>query len=319
MSPLTNPTVGSPLPALAVPPPLRAGDRVVLAAASGMPQRDRVPAGADLLRGWGLEVEFAEHWSDAHPVFDYLAGTDADRASDLQAAWCDPTVAGVIMLCGGYGAHRMVDLLDWDAMAAATPKVFAGFSDVTVLHEALALHLGVATLYGPMAASDAFVNDAAGREGLRVALFEPPAGRVLSWPAAEALTPRTAGVARGVTVGGCVSLLSSSLASDTGRRNVAGGILLLEDIEEEPYRLDRILTQLLRAGYFDGVAGIALGSWVACGPPSVVRDLMIDRLAPLGVPIVWNLNFGHCDQPLTVPLGVPATLDSAAGTLTIGW
>ena len=90
---------------------------------------------------------------------------------------------------------------------------------------------------------------------------------------------------------------------------------MLEDLEEDNYRLDRFLTQLLRAGWFDDVAGIALGSWVDC--PDNVRDLMLDRLGPLGVPIVWELGFGHCSPSLSIPLGVPATLDADAATLTL--
>ena len=90
---------------------------------------------------------------------------------------------------------------------------------------------------------------------------------------------------------------------------------MLEDVEEDNYRLDRFLTQLLRAGWFDDVAGIALGSWVGC--PDNVRDLMLDRLGPLGVPIVWELGFGHCSPSLSIPLGVPATLDADAATLTL--
>jgi muramoyltetrapeptide carboxypeptidase len=213
----------------------------------------------------------------------------------------------------------MVDLVDWSAMRAAAPKIFAGFSDVTVLHEAFARRLGVSTLYAPMVAVKAFVLDDAGRAGLREALFEPSHGRVLTSPTAGPLgaAPHLSGVARGVTVGGCVSLLSSNIGTPDGRTGLRDGILVIEDVEEEPYRMDRILTQLRRSGWLSGVAGIALGSWVDCGEPHDVRALMLDRLGDLGVPIVADLGFGHGDGPLTVPLGVPAELDGAAGTLRI--
>jgi muramoyltetrapeptide carboxypeptidase len=116
------------------------------------------------------------------------------------------------------------------------------------------------------------------------------------------------GRAEGVTLGGCVSLLASDLGTPYARPSAAGGILLLEDIGEEPYRLDRILTQLLRSGWLDGVAGVVLGSWEECGPYDAVRALFLDRLGPLGVPVIEEFGFGHCASTLTMPLGVPATL-----------
>lgn len=301
------------------PRPLRPGDRVAVVAPSGPPNQERLAAGCEILRGWGLDVVVSPHSAERHGEFDYLAGSDAHRAKDLQDAWCDPDVDGVIAACGGYGAQRMVDLVDWQAMRAAAPKVFAGFSDVTVLHEAFARRVGVSTLYGPMVAGKAFVLDDAGRAGLRQALFEPCEDRVLTSRGAAPLgtAPHLAGVARGVTVGGCVSLLSSNIGTPDGRTGLRDGILVIEDVEEEPYRMDRILTQLIRSGWLDGVAGIALGSWVDCGEPQDVRTLMIDRLGGLGVPIVADLGFGHGEAPLTVPLGVPAELDGAAGTLRL--
>ncbi|NUS18108.1 MAG: LD-carboxypeptidase [Streptomyces sp.] len=273
--------------------------------------------GLALLRDWGLEPVVAPHVLDTHPS-GYLAGADRARAADLCDAWCDPALAAVVCARGGYGTQRMADLLDWDAMGRAEPKAFVGFSDVTVLHEAFATRLGVATLHGPMPGTPAFLADPAGREHLRRTLLAPEDVQVLralpGAPPAAALVP---GRATGVTMGGCLSLLASDLGTRSGRPSAAGGILLLEDTGEEPYRLDRFLTQLLRAGWLDGVAGIVLGSWEGCGPYPEVRALLLDRLGPLGVPVLENLPFGHCLPALTVPLGVPATLDTAAATLTL--
>jgi muramoyltetrapeptide carboxypeptidase LdcA involved in peptidoglycan recycling len=124
------------------------------------------------------------------------------------------------------------------------------------------------------------------------------------------------GRAHGVTLGGCVSLLAADLGTPGARPGAAGAILLIEDIDEEDYRLDRILTQLLRSGWLDGVAGVACGSWVDCGPPEAIRTVLRDRLAGLGVPVLDQLGFGHGTPALTLPLGLPATLDADAGTLT---
>ncbi|GAA3293196.1 LD-carboxypeptidase [Streptomyces cinereospinus] len=250
---------------------------------------------------------------DRHGEFRYLAGTDADRAADFQAAWCDPAVAAVLCARGGYGAQRMVDLLDWDALRAAGPKVLVGFSDVTALHEAFAARIGLVTLHGPMAAGVDFLKNARAQDHLKATLFRPETVRTIA-SGRGALVP---GRARGVTLGGCVSLLAAELGTPYARGGARGGLLMIEDVGEEAYRLDRILTQLLRAGWLDGVAGIALGSWHGCGPYERLRPVLADRLGGLGVPVAEEFGFGHCDGALTVPFGVAAELDAAAGTLTL--
>ncbi|MEU1421083.1 LD-carboxypeptidase [Kitasatospora sp. NPDC005751] len=296
------------------PPQLRPGDHVVVVAPSSPIDPERLTAGCAILRSWGLRVTVAPHVLDTHPTLGHLAGTDADRAADLQSAWLDPTVDAVICARGGYGVHRMVDLLDWDAMRAASPKALVGFSDVSSLHEAFAQRLGVATLYGPMSSGASFISDGPTAEHLRRTLFDPSATTVLTSATASALVP---GRARGITAGGCVHVLTAERGTPAGRPSYAGSILILEDVNEHPYQLDRLFTQLLRSGAFEGVAGIALGSWEGCGRPERVRELVLDRLGPLGVPVLWELGFGHCPSTLTVPLGLPALLDADAGTLTL--
>lgn len=306
-------TVRAPVPALARPRRLASGDRVGIVAPAGPVPAGALEAGLEVLRDWGLDPVVAPHVLDDHRS-GYLAGADRARADDLQDAWCDPALAAVICARGGYGTQRMVDLLDWEAMGRATPKVFLGYSDITVLHEAFATRLGLATLHGPMPGTPSFPADGAGRDHLRRTLFAPEDVQVLHAPAGRALVP---GRAAGVTLGGCLSLLASDIGTRSGRPSAAGGILLLEDTGEEAYRLDRFLTQLLRTGWLDGLAGIALGSWEGCGPGEEVRALLLDRLGPLGVPVLDNLGFGHCVPTLTVPLGVPAVLDADAATLTL--
>ncbi|GFN08453.1 hypothetical protein Smic_70090 [Streptomyces microflavus] len=180
------------------PSRLRPGSRVAVVAPSGPVPADRLEAGLGVLREWGLEPVVAPHVLDVHPELGYLAGTDADRAADLQAAWCDPAVDAVICARGGYGAHRMVDLVDWAAVRAAGPKAFVGYSDITVLHEAFALRAGFATLHGPMVATEAFLKDAPTREHLRATLFEPETVLTLGLDTAAALVP---GRARGSCTG----------------------------------------------------------------------------------------------------------------------
>jgi muramoyltetrapeptide carboxypeptidase len=299
------------VPVLTRPRRLGAGDRVVVVSPSGPVPKDRLDTGCAMLRGWGLDVVVAPHALDVHDRFDYLAGGDADRAGDLQAAWLDPSVAAVLCTRGGYGVQRILDRLDWSAMRGVAPKVLAGYSDITALHEAFATRLGVATLYAPMVGAHAFVTDDRTAELFRRTLFEPESVQTLTSPTAHALVP---GMARGVTVGGCLGMLAAEVGTETGHGSARGGIVLLEDVDERAYRIDGYLTHLLRAGWFDGVAGVVLGSWKDCEP---VEDVMLDRLTGLGVPVVSELGFGHGNSSLTIPLGLPATLDADAATLRV--
>lgn len=299
---------------LTKPRRLVAGDRVALAATSAPLDAERLERGLGVLKGWGLRLAEHPHALDVHPQLGYLAGRDEDRARQVQEAWCDPDCAAVFALRGGYGMQRIVDLLDWDAMRAAGPKLFVGYSDLTVLHEALAQRLGLASVYGPMTATESFLTDETTRESLRRTLFEPETVRVVeAGEHAQALAP---GRVRGVTLGGNLSLLATERGTRHARPSAAGGILLLEDIGQEPYSVDRLLTQLLRAGWFEGVAGIALGSWTDCGPRDELHAVLRDRLTPLGVPVVAGFDFGHDPTTLTLPLGVPAVLDASSCTLT---
>lgn len=291
---------------------LRPGSRVAVVAPAGPIPEDLLVDGVKLLASWGLDVQVGKHVLDSHPTLPYLAGADADRAADFQAAWFDPSVDAVLCARGGYGCLRMVDLVDWDAMAAAPPKLFVGSSDVTVLHDAFRRHMDLVTVFGPMVASTFFVNDEPAREHLRRTLFEPEQVRVLTGPATATMVP---GVARGVVVGGNASLLSAQLGAP-GVRPPENAIVVLEDVTEAPYRLDGILTALLRADWFTDVRGIALGSWTDCGNPAKVEAVMADLVGSLGIPTIWELGFGHCPAQLTVPLGAEAELDANNGTLT---
>lgn len=295
------------------PSRLAPGARVAVVAPSGPVVEERLQAGLDVLRGWDLDPVVAPHVLDTHGELGYLAGSDADRAADLQQAWCDPSVDAVLCARGGYGAQRMADLLDWEAMRRAGPKVFVGFSDVTTLHQAFANRLGLVTLYGPAAAGVDFVKSALAQEHLKATLFAPDTVRILT-SRGPALVP---GRARGVTLGGCLSLLASDLGTRHARTGSRDGLLLIEDVGEQAYRVDRMLTQLLRVGWLDGVKGIALGSWAGCGPYDALRAVLADRLGGLGVPVVEEFGFGHCEGASTMPFGVAAELDADTGTLTL--
>jgi muramoyltetrapeptide carboxypeptidase len=292
---------------------LRPGSKVAVVAPAGPVDEKLLRRGIAVLESWGLRVEVGAHVLDRHPTLPYLAGLDVHRAADLQKAWCDPSVDAVMCARGGYGAMRMLDLLDWSAMAEAGPKLFTGSSDITALHEAIGSRLDVVTLFSPFVAS-AVSLDAGGQKHLRQTLFEPESVLTLTGAAATSLGD---GMATGMIVGGNLSLLAAGVGAPGGFVPPDESIVLLEDVHEDLYRIDRMLTQLLRAGWFTGATGVALGSWTGCATLDGVRDVVEDLLVGLGIPVVWELGFGHCADQLTIPLGAEATLDADQCTLTL--
>jgi muramoyltetrapeptide carboxypeptidase len=287
------------------PPPLRPRARLEIVAPSGPVLPAKLERGTTALRARGFTVSVGPN-VPCHS--GYLAGGDAARAGDLQHAWLDPDVDAVLCARGGYGALRTIDALDWRQLAEGQPKAIVGSSDATVLHEAFAARLDLVTWFGPMPATDAFSSDD-DVDALVAELCRPPTQPLVL----RGSVPLLSGRAEGATRGGTLTLVASSLGSGSVV-SASGAIVLFEDVNEEAYRVDRMLTQLLRAGWFDGVAGVALGSWLGC--PGA-EDVVAERLGPLGVPILAGLAFGHGARQRTIPLGVPAVLDADASTLTV--
>jgi muramoyltetrapeptide carboxypeptidase len=234
------------------------------------------------------------------------------RTADLRAALTDPGLAGIVFATGGYGAQRTLEAMDWDGIAGLRPKVLAGYSDVTAVLEAVARKLGWASLMSPLLVSAGPAGHYSFGSMLR-ALMHPERATDIRYPTACRVV---GGRARGVTVGGNLTLLASSLGTDTSWP-ARGGILLLEDKNEEPYRLDRMLTQLRRAGYLDGVAGIVAGTFTGCGEPEPVSQVLTERLGDLGVPMITWANVGHGGYFQAFPIGIAAELDADAATLRL--
>jgi len=309
--------------ALLRPPRLRPGSTVAVVAPAGPVPADRLGHGLAVLNEWGLQVWLADHVAGQDATLPHLSGSDADRAADLVTAWTCAGVDAVWCARGGYGCHRIVDRLDYTAMAAVPPRLLVGFSDVTALHEAVASRLGLVSLHAPVLTSLADAP-AAGREHLRRLLFEPTDVHEL-FPDVR-LRAVAAGTAAGVLVGGNLRVLTASIGTRVARPG-RGGIVVLEDIDEEPYRIDGMLTQLLRNGWFDQVRGVVAGAFTAgetstgtaaaTVDPAAVDAVLADRLRPLGVPVVSGAPVGHIADNRPVPLGVPARLDADAGTLRL--
>jgi muramoyltetrapeptide carboxypeptidase len=286
-----------------------------------------VEEGVARLERAGFRVVLAPH---AREFRGYLAGSPADRASDLHELWADPGVDAVLQLRGGYGSAQLLPLLDWE-LARARPKPLVGFSDTTALHVALRQEAGLVTFWGPT-----LTRLRSGTEytwaSFRGALDAGAAPRRVD-PDPDAPPVRTLvpGVVEGPLVGGTTSLLVAGLGTPW-EVDTAGCVLLLEDVGEEPYEVDRDLVQLAQAGKLEGAAGIVVGEHSAIAPrrhePAFeghtlsLEEIVADHVVPARRPAIHGLPLGHGRHLATVPLGVPARLDAVAGSLTMlepGW
>ncbi|MEP6665215.1 MAG: DUF4031 domain-containing protein, partial [Nocardioidaceae bacterium] len=292
---------------------LETGDLVAVPATSGVVPEERLRRGIERIEGWGLRVRVGDHVLSGHPALSYLAAGDADRAADFTAAWLDPDVAAVWIARGGYGSQRVVDLLDWRRLAEADPKLLIGFSDVTALHQAVASRLGLVSIHGHVVTSLSGATEESAA-GLRAQLMDPSS--VSDLFAGQAVEAVMGGVGEGVLVGGNLAMLCAEVGT-TFSRPATGGIAVLEEIGEDPYRVDRMLTQLLRVGWFNDVEGIVIGAFTDCGDPVELDNVLAERLTPLQVPIVKGFDLGHTPSSATVPLGVTARLDAQAGSLVL--
>jgi muramoyltetrapeptide carboxypeptidase len=301
------------------------GDTIGVVAPSSPTPRD---SDVERMRRWAVEhgfrIKLFPHLTDR---IGYLAGRDLDRAADLTAAFADDEVDGVLALRGGTGGWRTVPHVDYDVIRA-NPKLFCGFSDITALHLAIAQHTGLVTFYGPnagslsMARASQFTRD----HFLRAWTTPEPLGVVARDPDDPFTWAVRGGVAEGPLRGGCLSLLVQSLGTPW-EIDWRGAIVFVEDIGEQPYRIDGYLTQLKLAGKLDGLAGFIVGEHVDCGPreyrPSYpygtfsTEEVYRQHLEPLGIPVMVGLPCGHGRHLATLPLGARARLDPDAGTMEL--
>ncbi len=288
--------------------PLERGAKVALVATSGPALSENVERAVAQLTDWGLAPVLGAHVTAPHPRATYLAGTDEQRAADLQWAWTDDEIDGVFCVRGGYGAARMLDHLDVSALRQARHKPIFGSSDVTAVAEYWREQLGCGFWFSAMISSLALLDDDRARAGLEAAILQPSAGRAYTSPDAISLVK---GEATGQLIGGNLAVLAMTVGA-RGRPALdnVGAIALLEDINEETYKIDGFLTSLLRSGWFDGVAGVALGSWIDCDPVEEIHALFTEALAPLGIPVVGELGFGHGPGAHAIPLSAVATLQA---------
>lgn len=299
-------------------PHLRPGDKIALVCASSAVPEERLRPAVAAVKALGLNpvVYPTCYYVNRHGNF---AAADAQRAKDVMDAFLDPAIRGVLSIRGGYGAGRLLPMLDLDAMAA-TGKFFSGYSDVTALHIPLN-NRGLTTWHTVMPSTEYYQEiDSFTMEELRWAIFGG-GPKVLPYPdgwAAETLVP---GVGEGRLVGGNLSLVAASLGTPW-EIETAGRILFLEDVEEEPYRIDGMLTHLRNAGKLDACAGVVLGYWTDCVPsddkPTLSLDeVIVELLGGLKCPVLKHIPCGHSLPSMALPLGARVRLDAGKRTLEV--
>jgi muramoyltetrapeptide carboxypeptidase len=287
------------------PKRLNAGDTIGIVAPAGPFDRELFEQGIAVIQSMGFATK-----TDPR-IFSqqgYLAGPDASRAAQFNAMIADSQVKAVMSARGGYGSLRMLEALDYKAIGSRA-KAFIGFSDITALHRAIFIRSSLVTFHGPMVTTLP-QSDGQSRLSWYRALTEPLA------PPFDLSRARVlkSGRAEGVLAGGNLATLCHLTGTSMGM-GFGGQILLLEDIGEAPYRIDRMLTQMKMAGLFAGLAGLVLGSFEACGSDDDIDALVLERFADMSIPIVSGACVGHGRSNWTVPLGLITRLDTADGEL----
>lgn len=301
------------------------GDTVaIVAPASAPPDPKAVDRAATGLETLGFRPKLAKN---VRARLGFLAGDDRNRAADLMAMFGDKRVKAIICLRGGYGSARILDRLDY-AFIRRHPKILSGYSDITSLHFALMKKAGLVSFHAPMLngeLADPKVPEFTRASFLRTVTEARPAGSLRDGYDGQTISILRGGTAEGRLIGGNLSLICASLGTPF-TPSFKGKILFFEDVSEKPYRLDRLLTQLLNAGIFSQVVGVAVGVNHDCKdtnakPGGEYRqsgaDVVKERLSSLRIPIVVGLPFGHLAINATIPVGVRARLDAKGGDLII--
>ncbi len=308
------------------PRALRRGDTIALVVPASPVPREPIERAIERLEAMDFRIKT---YGDLYREHGYLAGDDATRAGEMMKAFSDPEVTAVFPARGGTGVTRLLHLLDYEVIRK-NPKIFAGFSDMTALHSALHNQTGLVTFHSPHPKDGIGVADGMSdltarvywrallaesydeNDGYDIPLTEEERGN---------LETMVSGQARGRIVGGNLALVGAVMGTPYDV-NTKGNLLLLEDISEQPYRVDRLLSQLKLAGKLDEASGVILGQFTDCDAPTGEASLTLDEifdtyLNDLNVPILRNFPTGHCRDNATLPLNVEAALDADNHTLRI--
>lgn len=303
-----------------LPNRLRPGDRVRLVSPASPVSKEWVDAGAKVLGDLGLKVEYGAHVYDVDDTIDYLAGKDEDRLADINDALRDPGVRAIVATRGGKGAYRIADGLDF-AAARQHPKLFIGFSEITILHMALLKHGVLGGIHGAPWNAKSFGEETAASFVKAVMSIDSITIHSTENEHTHMLT--THGKAEGILIGGNQDSIAT--AAGWALPGFDRAILLIEAVNLRLGHIDRQLTMLIKTGILGNIVGVAIGQYTDCGavtdPTTDVKcteiDILRDRFRHLDVPILGGLPIGHGKNPIALPIGTMAALDADAGTLTV--
>lgn len=282
------------------PPRLKPGDTIGIVAPAGPFDPEKFMKGKTVLESMGFQTFFDEGIFQKN---GFLAGTDIQRADQVNRLFADPSVQAVVCARGGYGSMRILSLLDFEIIQTHS-KIFLGFSDISALLSVLYDRCSLVTFHGPMVTTLAKATEKT-LAALQTALTSP-AVLELTPEKSKVIKP---GVCSGLVAGGNLTTLCHMVGTPYAP-NLKGKLLLLEDVGEMPYRIDRMLTQMKLAGCFNGIAGLILGAFKKCGQLNEIVDIFDNIFEDTDIPILAGFDMGHGEHNLTVPLGLDATLDT---------
>ncbi len=305
------------------PPPIQPGATIAIISPASAPKPEKLQRGIDYLISKGFKVKEGKHLKGKNK---YLTGRGPEQVEDIHWAFADDEVDLILCSRGGYGTPRFLDDLDYE-LIAQHPKFFAGYSDITALQCALGVETGLVTLSGVMAAVE--MADENGIDPFTESTFwdllmKPMTGQILKNPEDVPHTVLSPGAGEGQLVGGCLSLFNNLMATPYFP-DVAGSIMVLEDIGENVQHIDRMLSQFKMAGFFNGderINGLMIGQLIGAWEDGDEDDFTLDELVrdiigPVDFPIVTNVAYGHGMRKMTLPLGAQVRLNGDEGSLTL--
>ncbi|WP_235872114.1 S66 peptidase family protein [Siminovitchia acidinfaciens] len=294
---------------------LKPNDTVGLMAPAGPVNHEKLNKAVTALQEFGFHVKVGR---TCHLEYrGYLAGTPDKRAAELNAMFSDQEIAAIFCLRGGYGSPQILPLLD-PQLIKNNPKLFVGYSDITALHIYLQQECGLPTIHGPMPASDLIDAAPFTKAGVLQLLINSSLTGAVMNPPGEKLECMIPGSASGILTGGNLSLITALMGTPY-EIDTKGKILFLEEINEEPYKLDRMMTQLAMGGKFADAEGVVLGSWSGCQSDfnEDIKEIFNEILAPIGKPVLYNLRAGHCSPMVSLPFGAFVKIDTDRSELII--
>lgn len=303
---------------------LQKGDTIgIVSPASPSESRSEVIRGIETLEIMGYKVKLGKNVNKRK---GHVAASEDERANDVNSMFRDDSVNAIFVTQGGYGSAQLFNKLDFDAMSA-NPKIFVGFSDITSMHLAMNKFSNLVTFHGPGMArfNNQELTDYTKRHLFKAVASNVPIGEIELADSNKWLYPIHEGVCEGEVVGGNLTLICSSLSTPF-EIDTRGKILLIEDVDTEPWVFDHMMCHLRNAGKLDDVAGVVVGECVNCVPYKYepgfnidlsLEDVLLYYLEPLGVPVLFGLPIGHTDNIATIPLGVYARLDTYQKKFTV--